>query len=417
MALSNTDVVGLQLIKTRDKLPLLFERGSMFLDKMMKRPAEKVSSLSMRVPLKVQPGGNVGSFDPNGGDMGRGSGTLINYATVTPVWVKTAIEITSQADWATDSKEKAIENAVKMNIADAMPQFRTDLDCYMQTAGNGVMGTVSSVSGSTITLSDTPFGARLFREQMTVQVYDSTLATNRGSMAITQVNKELGATQSIVVDAVPGGTTGTDVIVVGGVSGASPTWFFGIPYFHNTSSSGTNLGLSRSLFYMRANGVDVSSSAISVGAGQLAVDQIRQALGDDSMGKLFWHTHPAQQAAIQNLKLQVTQYIKQSGNGRDDVDLAFNLEAPFCGIKVMSNIHADVTRMDAINLETWGKAETKALDYFEIDGQRVFEIRGASGGVAAAMIFYLCWGAQTFVDNCRAITSITSLSTPVGYTT
>lgn len=415
MALTAAEVAGIMRIKTRDKLPLLFERDSLFFGKILKRPADKVSNLEMRIPLKVQPGGNFGSYNPNGGDLGRGSGTLTNFATVTPVNAKTAVEINLLADWTTNSDEKAIEKAVKMNLADIMPQFRTDMDCVMQTAGNGVLATVASVSSLTITLENLPFGARLLREQLNVSVYDSTLVTNRGSMAITQVNKQLGSTQSIVVDAVPGGTTGTDVIVVGGLSGASPTYFFGIPYFHNTSASGTNLGLSRALNYMRANGVDVNGAGLNVPAGQLALDQIRQSLGDDMVGKLFWHLHPAQQAAIQNLKLQISQIIK-TGSRDQDVDLGFRLDSSFLGVPTVSNIHADPTRIDAINLETWGRAEYKALDYLTMpNGDMEFEIRGASGGVAAAFVYYLVLGMQCFVDNSRAITSVTDLATPSGY--
>lgn len=414
MALDTAGVVGLQIIKTRDKLPTMYERDSFFLGKVQKRPAEKVGSQAMRIPLKVQPGGNFGYFSSNGGDMGRGSGTLTNFATVTPVELKLGIEINCQADWTTDSKEKAIESAFKMQLADAMPQFKTDLDCQMQTAGNGVLATVSSVSSPTITLTSTVFGARLLREQQTVSVYDSTLTTNRGSMTITQVNKDLGGTQSIVVDAVPGGTTGTDVIVTGGLTGASPIGLFGIPYFHNTSASGTNLGLSRALNYMRANGVSTSGAGVTVAAGQVALDQIRQAMGDDATGKLFWHTHPAQAAAIQNLKTQISQIIKSGGRDQD-VDLGFKLDSSFLGVPLQQNIHADTSRMDAINLETWSRAEWHPLDFFEIDGQRVWEMRGASGGVAAAYIFYLVSCQQFFVDNCRAITSLTSLAVETGY--
>jgi hypothetical protein len=415
MSANTADYAGIQVIKTRDKLPLLFERDSYFYEKIGKRPADKVGSQAMRIPLKVQPGGNAGFYSSDGGDMGRGSGTLTGYATVTPVDFKTGIEITLQADWTTDAKEKAIESAVKMNLADAMPQFRSDLDCQFQTAGNAVLATVDSVSSPTITLTDTPFGARLLREQLTVSVYDSTLATRRGSMTITQVNKELGGTQSIVVDAVPGGTTGTDVIVTGGLTGASPTGFFGIPYFWNTSTNGTVLGLSRGLNYMQANGVDVNGAGITVPAAQLATDQIRQALGDKMVsGGLFWHTHPAQQAAIQNLKLQISQIIK-SGGKDTDVDLGFKLDSSFNGIPVMSNIHADPTRMDAINVEALGRAEYKALDFMEIDGKRVFPIYGASGGIAAAFIYYLVCSFQLYADNLRSLTSLTDLATPVGY--
>lgn len=366
----------------------------------------------MRIPLKVQPGGNFGAASLDGGDFGRGSGTLTNYATVTPIVAKIGVEITVLADKTTDSKEKAIEGAVKMNIADAMAQFRTDLDYQMQTAGNGVLATVDSVNGTAITVTDTPFGARLVREQQTVQMYSSNLATNYGNMVISQVQKGLGEAQVITVDTVPNSTQGNK-IVVGGVTGASPTWFYGIPYFHNTSQTGQVLGLNRSLPYMQANGVDANGAAITVPPARLALNQIRQALGDKSMQKLFWHLHPANEAGIEELKLQISQIIK-AGNDQD-VDLGFKQDSTFLGVKVESNIHADPTRMDLINLETWGRAEYAPLDYLEIDGRKVFPVYGASGGVAAAFLFYLYTGFQTYADNQRAISSVTNLQLVPGY--
>jgi hypothetical protein len=414
MALDNAHAVALQLEKVRDKLPLLYERDDFFIGKILKKDADKVSSRAMRIPLKVQPGGNFGGASLDGGDFGRGSGTLTNFATITPIVAKIGVEITVLADKTTDSKEKAIEGVVKMNIADAMAQFRTDLDYQMQTAGNGVLATVSSVSGSAITVNNTPFGARLLREQQNVQVYDSTLTTNRGSMNTTQVQRGLGQTQIVTVDAVPGGTTGTDLIVVGGISGANPVWFNGIPYFHTTSQTGQVLGLNRTLPYMQANGVDAGGAAITVPPARLALNQIRQALGDKTMQKLFWHTHPSVQAGIEELKIQISQIFKGS-SGKEDIDLGFAQDTSFLGVQLESNIHADTTRIDLINLETWGRVEYAPLDYLEIDGRKVFPVYGASGGVSAAFLFYLYVGMQTYVDNLRAISQVTNLGLTTGY--
>lgn len=110
-----------------------------------------------------------------------------------------------------------------------MKQFRRMMDASLQTAGNGVFGTVSSVASNVLTLNDSPFGARLLMDQQPIQIYDSTLTTNRGSATITAVQNGLGQTQTITLNAAPGGTTATDLVVVAGVSGASPTFIYGLP--------------------------------------------------------------------------------------------------------------------------------------------------------------------------------------------
>src|SRR5207245_9260735 len=75
-AQANANVVALQLEKVRDKVPLLYERDDILLTMIQQRgDVEKVSSRNMRLPLQVNPGGKAGSYNADGGDLGRGFGT------------------------------------------------------------------------------------------------------------------------------------------------------------------------------------------------------------------------------------------------------------------------------------------------------------------------------------------------------
>ncbi len=412
MALQNSQVVALQLEKVRPKLPILYERDDTFFSLIQKRDVERVSTRTARIPLQVMPGGAFGYASFDGGDLGRGSGTSYDYAQITPVGIRFAVEITKLVEYATDASDKAVENAAKRNVADAMKQFRRDLDASLQTAGNGVFGTVASVNGSVITLANTPFGARLLHENQNVQIYDSTLTTNRGTATITAVSKSLGGAQTITVSAVPGGTTATDLVVVDGVSGAQPTFIYGIPYHHNTSTSGTWMGISRSLPYAVANGVNANNAALTLPPIRLAFNQIRQAIGADALGSLLWHGHPAQVAAYEELGFVISEIEK--GGSNQDLDLLFRNKT-MGGVKIKENIHADTTRLDLINLETWGRVEWLPIDYYEVGGTTVFPVYGASGGIAASYLFYLVTGVQFFIDNPRAVSSVTGLALPSGY--
>lgn len=412
MALQNSQVVALQLEKVRPKLPLLYERDDTFFSLIQKRDVERVSTRTARIPLQVQPGGNFGAASFDGGDLGRGSGTNYDFAQITPVGIRFAVEITKLVEYATDASDKAIENAAKRNVADAMKQFRRDLDAALQTAGNGVYGTVSSVAGSVINLTNTPFGARLLHVNQNVQVYDTTLTTNRGEFTITAVSNMLGGVQSVTASAVPAGTTATDVLVVDGVSGAQPTFIYGIPYHHNTSTSGTWMGISRAQNYAVANGVNANNAAMTLPPIRLAFNQIRQAVGVDNLGSLLWHAHPAQVAAYEELGLVVNEI--ETGGVNGDLDLLFK-NKQIGGVKIKENIHADTTRMDLVNLETWGRVEWLPIDYYEVGGTTVFPVYGASGGIAASYLFYLVTGVQFFIDNPRAVGGITGLALPAGY--
>ena len=92
--MQNTQTIALQLEKVRDKVPLLYERDDGLLSMIQQRgDVEKVSSRNMRIPLQVNPGGKGGSYNADGGDLGRGSGTSYDVAQVSPIFFRFAVEI------------------------------------------------------------------------------------------------------------------------------------------------------------------------------------------------------------------------------------------------------------------------------------------------------------------------------------
>ena len=153
-AQANANVIALQLEKVRDKVPLLYERDDILLTMIQQRgDVEKVSSRNMRLPLQVNPGGKAGSYNADGGDLGRGSGSIYDVAQVSPIFFRFAIEITKLVEYATNGRDRAIENSTKKEVVNGMKQFRAFLDKLMQTAGNGVLGTVGSFATTTWTMT------------------------------------------------------------------------------------------------------------------------------------------------------------------------------------------------------------------------------------------------------------------------
>jgi hypothetical protein len=281
-------IVALQLEKVRDKLPLLYERDDILLTMIQQRgDVEKVSSRNMRLPLQIRPGGKAGLANMDGGDLGRGSGTVYDVAQVTPVFFRHAVEVTKLVEYASNAPEKAVENAAKREVKNAMVQFRSFLDKIMQTNGNGVLGTISAVTTSGLpsgvaaqfTMAKPP-GAQLFYYNQTVEVYDSTLTTNRGSANVLMVDP---FNSLIQVDALPSGTVATDVVVHDGLTGAQPNSLFGILYHQSNATTGTWLNLNRATYPVelatpRVNG---NNSALTPGAVRLAINKVRKALGSN----------------------------------------------------------------------------------------------------------------------------------------
>jgi hypothetical protein len=420
-AQANANVIGLQLEKVRDKVPLLYERDDILLTMIQQRgDVEKVSSRNMRLPLQVNPGGKAGSYSADGGDLGRGSGTAYDIAQVSPVFFRFAIEITKLVEYATTGRERAIENAAKREVAQGMKQFRAFLDKLMQTAGNGVLGTISNVSGTTFTMS-VPSGAALVYPGQTIQIYDTTLTTNRNIAANVTTNvltADPVTTQTITVDNVPTGTVATDVIVHDGLSGAQPVSLYGIKYHQNNATTGTWLNLNRATYpiQLATPRVNAGNAALTPSNVRLAINKVRKSLGINHLGKLIAYMAVEQEHAWENLGITVSQIIKEGGEKTgNDLDLLFSGRKTMSGIPIKASVNADQTRVDFLDLAHWGRAVLKDIDFYEVNGNTVFPIYGASGGIAASYIFYFDTAFQVWDDSPRTGAYIDTLARPSGY--
>src|SRR5260370_37574179 len=380
-AQNNAQTIALQLEKVRDKVPLLYERDDVLLSMIQQRgDVEKVSSRNMRLPLQVNPGGKAGSYNDDGGDLERGSGWVSDVAQVSPIFFRFAVEITKLVEYASNAREKAIENAAKREVANGMKQFRAFLDKVIQTAGNGVLGTISAINGSTFTMT-VPLGAALVYVGQTIQVYDPTLTTNRNVAAsvVSSVTAAdpISATQTITVDNVPASTAVNDVIVHDGLTGASPVSLFGIKYHQNSATTGTWLNLNRATYpqQLATPRVNAANAALVPGHLRLAINKVRKALGLNQIGKLIAYTSVEQEHAWENLGITISQVIKESGNGRaNELDLLCSGKKTMSGIPIKSSANADQKRVRVLDLSHWGRAVMKDIDYFEVGSQTVFPI-------------------------------------------
>ena len=416
MAVAEAQVAALELERVIPKIRVLFERDDKFYANIKKRDVEKISNRQMRVPLELRPGGNFQYFNADGGDLGRGGGPTFDKATLNCVFASENIEYTKLTQWSTDDDRKAVTNAVRRLTATALDELRRQLDAQMMQPGNGVIGTVTSdtpAGGSNvISLATDGFGARLMRYGQVVQVFDSTLATNRGSATITNwdvENKSISLTPQIA------GVTGGDFIVTNGIS--APTALpalYGVPYHHSNASTGTWLGFPRSTTpEIRANRVNGGSSPLALPLPRLAMNKIGNRVGLDNTFKPDAWMHPAQQQAYEEIGQLVIMIQKTAKD--EALDMYFGEKMQMAGAMVKTSFNWDKTRIDFIVDEVWGRGEILPIGFYKTDGRNIFEIRGASGGVATAEIFYMVVGMQTFVTNPAACAYIDSLSVPSGY--
>ena len=415
MALTEAQVQALELERVVPQIRVLFERDDKFFSTISKKDVEKISNRQMRVPLEMRPGGRFQYFDPNGGDLGRGSAQQFDKAVLTSVFVSENIEYTKLVQWATDDDRKAVSNAVRRITATALDELRRQLDAQLMQPGNGVVGTIGVVSTSggvdTYTLNSDGFGARLVRFDQVVQVFDATLATLRGSGVITQwdvANKIIQVTPAIA------GAIATDLLVVNGLTApASLPAIFGVPYHHSNASTGTWLGFSRAATpEIRANRVNGGGSPLTLPLPRLAINLIGNRVGIDNNFKPEAWMHPAQKQAYEQIGQLVSVIHKQAKD--EALDMYFD-SMQMAGAPVKESYNWDTRRIDFVIKDVWGRGEILPLGFYKTDGRSIFEIRGASGGVATADIFYMVVGTQFFVNNPAACAFIDNLAVPSGY--
>jgi hypothetical protein len=416
--LNENAIISTEMEKVLPVVDALYDKDDTFYSSIAKdKDVQRISGRDMRIPLKLRPGGYFGHFNPDGGDLGRGSGPAYDKAVINTVHLRYACEWTKKAEWGTDDARKAVVDAFKDIMAGAMPEFRRNSDALCMTAGNGVLGTISAVTTAagvdTVTLGTDGFGAMLLRFGLKVNVYDSTLATQRTAALEPEITfYDLANKQIKLTPATPNITAG-DVIVVSGLSGANPVSLFGVPYHNNNASTGTWLGLDRSTTpEIRASRVNAGGS-LALPFARLAMNKLGDRFGKSKRIKLKAMMNPAQAAAYEELGQLVSNIQKTSSD--QGLNMYFGDNMQLAGAPVETNIHWDKKRIDFIAPEMWGRAEMHSPGFYEVAGRKIFEIRGASGGVATSQVFYIVASWNLFMKNPAAAAYIDNLTIPAGY--
>lgn len=415
-ALVESAVAGTELERVLPKVQTVFESDDMFYSNIKKRDVEVVSYREMRCPLELRPGGRFQYFNPDGGDLGRGGAPQWDKAVLRPVFLSENIEYTKLSQWSTDDRRKAVIDAVRKLTAGALVEMRRQIDAQLQQSGNGVVGTIGVVATTagvdTYTLNSDGFGARLVRYGQIVQVWDATLATFRGKGEITSWDveaKQIGVTPAVA------GAIATDLLVTDGIT--SPTSLpalYGVPYHHSNASTGTWLGFDRSTTpEIRSNRVNAGSAALTLPLPRLAINKIGNRIGIDANFSATAWMHPAQIQAYEEIG-QLVSIIQKSAKD-ESLDMYFGNNMQMAGVPVKGHFNWKNSRIDFVVDSLWGRGEILPIGFYTSDGRRIFELRGPSGGVATADIFYMVVGFQTFVLNPAGTAYIDTLAVPSGY--
>jgi hypothetical protein len=394
---------------------------NVLLDFFKKGEVQKIGERDYRIPIELIPGGDAGTFDPQGGDMGRGSMPQGNVLIQSYFNFRLNYELDKLSIQATTNT--GIKNPFTLCVSRGYKEFMLYRDKWCHGDGTAVLATAtahSSSSGvSVYTLTGTGFGAQLLRVGQPVTVYNNGLTTlNTAALRITAINT--GATPTVTLNGIVPSAAATDQICFSGVSGTSPAGPRGLAYWISSATSGLTAGLNRATVpQIISKSVNASSSAYAVehvmGLHDLILND-RAEVAEELMAICA----PAQRAAVMKNVVAIQGILLDSTKAQAVDRLpALKDRSAFMwgGVPHMVDIHHTKTTVNFIVPRLWGMATLNDPDFFETDGKtgpdaRFIQVYGASGGPAASTWFGLTCGQNPYTIDPGAQGLVSTLSVP-----
>jgi len=413
--LSNTSAQALFKEKYRDLVPALYEAEVNFCSMIEKRDVEKIGPRGLIIAKKLKPGGQVRTWNPDGGDMGRGTGPAFEKASVTTIPLLVALESTRAIQWNTASNDIAIKNAVQDLLKDGTSEYKAQMDRYYFGDGTGVLATVSSGGTGLTPVMTAPIGTRWLRQGQRYTVYPTGLGAPLGTVTVDSIDHVTYT--ATITSTVPGGSASGDKFLPDGVTGASPTWFWGLAYHNSSASTGLWMNMARATYpQIRSIAVDAASGAM-VPTHFRVLKSRMELFRDGAFKKGNWMViwNPAQRQAYEELALLIN-VIQKQASARSGIEMLYNPDQfEVDGIPTFTAPNQNPSRVDVINLENFFRVETVPFGLYTVDDISTFPIYGASGGLASSEVTYLAGLSQLCCDDPGLNGSIGSLAIPTGY--
>src|SRR6185312_13258021 len=192
MAIASVDqTLAMQQEWVRPELEDLSLSASILWKRFKTTQTKEVSNRLARIPTMPIRGGKprVGNLD--GGDLGLGSGPQTVPGQITTTTLVMAWSYTKEAEYATDSNEKAIEDFATLTKSIAPKAFADFMDTVIQGNGSNTLDTIVSTvtSGSNI-VGFVVNNANFFLDDQDLDVW-SALGTNAPVASVTVESSDI----------------------------------------------------------------------------------------------------------------------------------------------------------------------------------------------------------------------------------
>jgi hypothetical protein len=419
MGIANVDQsLALQQEHVRPELEDLALSASVLWKKFKSTKTKNVSARLARIPTMPSRGGKPRVANLDGGDLGLGSGPTTIPGQVTTTTFVMAWSYTKEAEYATDSDEKAIEDFATLTKSIAPKAFADFMDTVIQGNGSNTLDTVVSTvtSGSNI-VGLVVNNANFFLDDEDVDIW-SALGTASKVASITVESSDILNNTIWLANPIPtsSGVTAGYLLLVSGSSGAANSGFFGLRYYQVGTNTGNWLGIQRSAWpgkylvpTIPVNGaltpqvVRAIFSLIELSKGEEAVD------GEG----MFAHCNVGERDAWEQnaLLVQRINYVEAKGDTSEDM-LKRKAATTIAGREMVVNPRALPGYMDILREKNLFRIETVPTDFYDVAGQTLFPLYGESGGIASSLVFYIINQSQAVITQSREGAFLSGITQP-----
>ena len=354
-----------------------------------KGEVEKIGERDYRIPFGKYNGGRIGTYNPQMGDMGRGSAMAGGYMTGSYFPLRLAFELDMLTIKATQDSKIALADPFKKAMADGFIEFQKYADKFAHGDGTAKLAVATNhavVSGKSVYTLNNVIGCKRLVRGMWVTVYETTGNTQRGLFQVEAM--DITARKVTLSGTVPSAAN-TDTLWLEGVSGVTPTGIRGLQYWNSYATSGTTAGVDRAVEpEMIANSVNAAGGLIPehVMALYHRILERRGEVANELLGVIS----SAQQAAIYSNVMSVQNYdlSKSSAQATDRLPALKGKKSFMYGdVPHYVDIHEDTDRIDYIVPSTWITCRLDEEKFFQLPGsnQRFFPIAGGSGAPRAGV--------------------------------
>jgi hypothetical protein len=372
------------------------KKFNLLTDFIKKGEVTQVGERDFRIPFQKTYGGRVGAYDPQMGDMGRGSQPTGDKMIGSYFNLRLNFELDMLAIKATQDRKIALNDPFKDAVARGFLEFQLYLDKFYHSNGTALLGTAtahSSSSGVSVYTLDTLFGTQRLRRGQYVNVYAASITTlkSANTLYITGINS---TARTVTLSGIVPSAAATDTLTFEGVSGNSPTGLRGLYYWIDYTTSGTTAGINRALEpEIQANYVDGTTTGPTAEAVLALTDRMYNRRGETPDG-LLGVTSVAQRAVIFSNVMSIQNYdlAKSSAQAVDRLPALKGKKSFMWGdTPHYVDIHQDASRIDYFVPSECGRARLDEMKFFQTPGsnQRFFPLYGGSGAPAAGVWFGL----------------------------